>query len=134
MIIHKTKAENVGCEKLTIYNEQNIVTRLKVCDMSEKTSINAPNVTISTKRDESISGLNFNYNRKIFYLPIDVAEKFPYLTNYGAMACSISKISKLNFNGLNKLKHLWLFDNQIEKIDSDTFQDLVALETLDLGE
>jgi Leucine-rich repeat (LRR) protein len=102
--------------------------------MRVETSINVPNVTISNKCEEFNSGFNFNYNKKIFYLPIDVAEKFPYLTVYGASDCSVKEISKLNFNGLKNLNILELSNNQIEKIDSDTFQDLVALEKLDLGE
>lgn len=43
------------------------------------------------------------------------------------------KILHKNFQNLKKLKSLWLKRNRIEKISSDTFQDLASLEKLDLG-
>jgi hypothetical protein len=137
MVIHKAKTKSIECEKLS-FEKQFELKRgfidITICEMSKETSIEAPNVTISTKRDESNMGLSFYDNKKIFYLPIDVAEKFPNLTFYSAWGCSIKEISKLNFKGMKHLKQLRLTINQIEIIDNDTFQDAVALEILLLGE
>lgn len=104
------------------------------CGMMETTSIDETKVTISSKRNVSVEGLTFSFNRKIFFLPENVNNNFPNLKIYFAENCSIKAISKENFEGLNKLKILRLLFNQIEKISSETFNDLVAIEYLYLGE
>lgn len=97
--------------------------------MDQTTKISDPTVKLSHK-DSSITGLLFNKNKNIFYLPVFVNEKLPNLFSYSAQACSLTEITKLNFNGLKKLKALWLPNNQIKKITSDTFEDLSSLELL----
>ena len=97
--------------------------------MQISTIINATDVEVSA-RDESINVLNFNYNKKIFYLPIKVSEKFPSLEVYYAFSCSLTTISKANFAGLSRLRVLDLSVNQIEKLRSDTFEGLETMDTL----
>jgi Leucine-rich repeat (LRR) protein len=101
--------------------------------MDERTKIDSKETTIAITRDETIEGLSFWCNYRIKYLPIQVSEKFPNLLAYQASYCSITEISKDHFQGLSKLKLLHLAANQIEKISTDTFEELVALEGLDLS-
>jgi hypothetical protein len=102
---------------------------LTTCKMHVTTSIDEKNSTIST-HDELMFGLYLYTNKKIEHLPIRVVEKFPNLIAYGAGDCSIKEISRSNFIGLNKLRRLDLYKNQIEKISEDVFIDLPSLEFL----
>jgi Leucine rich repeat len=106
--------------------------RIKACRMVETTSIDTPETIIASESDEFMGGLDFTENSKIFFLPISVGETFPNLRAYNAYDCSIQAISKQNFEGLNKLELLFLFNNQITTISKGTFEDLKALEVLDL--
>ena len=100
--------------------------------MDESTSISSSGVEIANK-DESVGGLWFKSNKKIFNLPENVNKKFPNLIGYDAEKCSLSAITKSNFVGLKSLRSLDLEDNQIRKISFDTFEDLYSLERLDLS-
>lgn len=95
--------------------------------------MNERNVTIST-HDKSIGALVFYSNTNIFYLPVGVDQSFPNLLGYEAEHCAIKIISRQNFKRLKKLKFLFLAHNQIEKISSNTFNDLKYLTRLDLSE
>lgn len=103
------------------------------CSMSRIAFINTTGVTISASRNESIMALTLILNNKIKYLPENIVEKFPNLDIYFAKFCSLTSISKRNFNGLSVLTKISLKDNKIEKIPSDTFEDLKNLKSLDLG-
>lgn len=106
---------------------------LKTCWMEKTTQINQPETTINSGRDESVAGIWFRLNKKIFFLPEKVDEIFPNLIGYVAEYCSIIEVSKKNFRNLFKLRGLWLQGNQIEVINSDTFEDLTSLERLYLN-
>lgn len=87
---------------------------------------------IESDENSPIAGINFWGNKKIFYLPTNVGTVLSNLIGYSAAKCSVKEISKANFKNMKNLKALWLHDNRIEKIESDTFDDLKSLETLDL--
>lgn len=89
---------------------------------------------ITTPADSSVEGFYSYNNKNIRFLPENLAEKFSNLIIMWAQSCSIEKISKKNFQGLNKLRGLALSSNFIEQITSDTFEDLVSLTHLYLGE
>ena len=80
--------------------------------------------------DSSIRGLSFYTNKKIMFLPVNVAESFNNLIAYDASECSITIISRENFAGMEHLRSLALVGNQIEKIYSDVFEGLENLEHL----
>lgn len=126
-----TQADLVNCEAISNYkwNKE----ELKACWLDKKIVINSTDLKISSPRDETITGLILNENKKIFYLPIAVHEKYPNLIIYVPAACSLISISRDNFRNLNRLKLLWLSGNPIKKINSDTFQDLKSLEELHLS-
>jgi hypothetical protein len=103
------------------------------CQMEKTTRIDGKYVSIASKND-SILGLSFYTNKNIFYLPVYLAGSFPNLIAYDGSECSIREISKANFAGLTNLKSLALVENEIVKIFSNTFEDLVELEYLWLCE
>lgn len=71
-----------------------------------------------------------NSNKKIFFLPIKVADSFPNLVVLSAWGCSLTKISKENIKDLRKLTFYTLTGNKIENIPSDAFEGLTSLEWL----
>lgn len=122
-------AKEVPCEIIFDYNWA-YVGELSTCDMRKTTVIESPGVTISSNADSSVEALHFNYNRQVVFLPANTAQKFDSLIIFSAGDCSISSVDKANFEGLTKLKELYLHDNKIEIIESDYFEDLEALEVL----
>lgn len=101
--------------------------------MSESTLIDTKGVELYGKKDKKMRTVNFYDNLKIEYLPIKVDEIFPNLNTYSAGFCSIREISQENFKGLTKLRALFLQHNKINRILSDTFQDLKLLQAIELG-
>lgn len=101
--------------------------------MNESTTINSTGFSISSSKDNNVKGFYSYRNDKIEFLPENFAEKFPNLVVIWASRCSIKKVSKKNFRNLRKLRGLDLDKNQIERIESDTFDDLIELEELHLG-
>lgn len=133
----KSSADLLNCEKIgdffhqfSPYSSRHAI--YKTCFMNESTTINL-NDTKFSSTIESIMRLDFFTNRNIFYLPVNVGENFPHLAFYNAQNCSVKVISKSNFDGLFELKKLYLDNNEIESIFSDTFLDLVQLEWLTLS-
>lgn len=131
-----TRVNKVVCEYVNNlrfnWGSPQLTHLLKTCLMDETTTIDEENKKISTY-DETVTGLFLRVNRKISFLPIDVAENFPNLEAYNAVLCSITKISKRNFKDLSKLKAFYLYGNQIEKIPTDALNDLNELEFLSLS-
>lgn len=104
----------------------------RTCSMTESTSIDSFGFTIKSNRDETITGLDLESNKNILFLPIRVDRSFAKLVAYNANGCSLKSLSKENFKNLRFLKHLWLGENEIVKIYSDTFVDLSSLVDLAL--
>lgn len=100
--------------------------------MFETTSIDAPNLTISTTNDETVAVLDFEENKKIFFLPLLISESFPKLVVITALDCSVTSISKENFQNLQELTDLYLGRNKIKNLPSNTFEDLKKLKMLKL--
>jgi Leucine rich repeat len=125
-------SKEIGCESFK-NGSWTFEGRDHICYMTVKTSINSNDVKIVPNGDEMITALTFFENRKIHYLPVDIFKSFPNLTEILGHSCSIRSLYKSSFRSLRNLKELWLVDNQIEKINSDTFEDLTALEWLDLS-
>lgn len=96
--------------------------------MNGSTVIDESVYTISTPRDDAVEGFDCDRNKKISYLPVKIHEKFPNLVGLYADSCNIKAISKVNFEKLGKLRRLSLSFNQIVIVNSNTFDDLTALE------
>lgn len=127
------EAKNVACENVQVELWSSPIGNTKACNMKKTTSINERNIKISNS-DGSVGGLTFGGNKKITFMPIEVAQSFPKLLGYSTYDCSVKEVSQENLKGLRKLKKLWLGENQIEKIPSNTLEDLVELEFLQLCE
>lgn len=128
----KAEASQLRCEKTENVGWGDVGTQ-KTCRMKEISEINSPSSIISLPPDNSVTGLDLGYNKKINHLPIKVYETFPNLVLYMANDCSLKTISRLNFENLTKLKSLWLSNNQIEKVDSRIFESLLSLQWLHLS-
>lgn len=104
------------------------------CFMTENTVINDTNSVIAELRDEEVQGITFDYNRKIEHLPYKIYMQLPHLVKYWARSCSITQISKQNFEKLNRLRNIMLSDNKIQKISGNTFHGLESLMNVILSE
>lgn len=104
------------------------------CSLQGVERIDSADFELRVFRHETVSILDLFCNNKTFYLPIKIDKKFPNLEKYFASSCSIKSISRVNFRNLQKLVQLSLSNNKITTIDDDTFDDLAALEELNLGE
>lgn len=80
----------------------------------------------------NVTALYMPNNPNVEYLPIGLHEVFPLLNVLEATACAIGKVSKANFIGLKQLSFVWLRQNLIETIESETFSDLDLLIEVDL--
>lgn len=105
----------------------------KTCFMQGSNAINAADFTISTPKDTTTQGIRFDFNKKIFYLPLKTSEVFPNLLIYAAHECSIKTVIKENFQHLFMIMEIWLEGNQIETIFDNTFQGLSTLKRINLG-
>lgn len=104
-----------------------------ICRVPLTKSIYSPETSITLIQERSVRGLEFNGNRNVAYLPINVSAVFPNLIRYSAGNCSIVSITKSNFEGLTNLRELLLYENLIEEIPSKVFDDLTSLEVINLG-
>jgi hypothetical protein len=129
-------AQSVECEKIEYYEWSFLwyFGNVKTCHMRTQTSIDGKSFKISSSRDENVKAIDMSENKKIIFLPDSPADVFPNLEIYYSFNCAIKEITRENFRGLIKLNYLQLAYNQIEIIRSDTFQDLAAIERIDLRE
>lgn len=102
------------------------------CTVNESTAIKSEDVVLKHSNTAVMEIISMD-NKNIEYLPIRVYESFPYLSNYNAAHCAIKKLSRKNFYKLSNLVTLYLNQNKITRIEDNTFDDLVKLETLSLS-
>ena len=125
----------VTCEEKYPWTHYGVYKGVQSCIMNtQKTRIDSPFRTFSDAKDESIKGMDFNGNKYVYYLPIRTYEKFPNIVVYDASGCSLKAIKRENFEGLTKLESLDLRNNNLVRIQNDTFGDLKNLTYLSLGE
>jgi hypothetical protein len=117
-----------------VYSTASRSSEYKTCNVGSKVAINKPGFVFAGETDGTIEGLSINLNKNISFLPEKVFEKFPNLKEYRAFTLGLRVIGKVNFEKLSMLETLDLDYNFITTIQSDTFDDLVALEYLLLGE
>jgi Leucine-rich repeat (LRR) protein len=131
---NSTSIVKLSCDSIETYAYWNYVDRKRTCSLGTEIAINEAGAVFEDGKDETIEGLYFDQNKKIVVLPEKVSDKFPNLIAYGANKCSVKNIAKIHFENLPKLRRLNLDGNNIANIASDTFDDLVAMEFLGLGE
>lgn len=103
------------------------------CCLLTDAAINSADVIISGLEDESVRLFDSSRNRKVEYLPIHIADKFPNLVTFAADRCAIKEITKNDFENLFHLQWLNLDGNKLEIIKADVFKDLISLEALKLS-
>lgn len=96
------------------------------------TAINSTEFLITSEPDESVQRFYASFNEKLEYLPANLGEVFPNLTELHANVCSVKEITKEIFESLSELRELHLNFNQIEAIDNDTFEYIPAVERIHL--
>lgn len=128
-----TQGAQIACERIETVAIWFDVGSYKACFIDTTTPINAIGVTIGA-RDESIGALHMYNNPNILKLPEKVAETFPNLAVYSAAITKTDTIAKHHFQNLSKLRLIDLAVCKIEQINSDTFEDLLALELIRLSE
>lgn len=106
----------------------------KTCQVDTSAVIDSDDFTISSDYDDDVDGIDYSSNKKIQYLPVNPATIFPNLAIISASGCSIKSLSRQNFDGLRKLRALYLESNKIERVNSDTFKNLDELEQIFLSE
>jgi hypothetical protein len=126
----EAEGKEIACERVGDENWGGLGGWIKTCDMKSTTSIDASGATFSAASSGYVNGISFTGNKKIHFLPIRVADKYPNILKYSAGSCSLTSVARHHFKGLSKLDSLSLDNNQIEIIESDTFVDLVDLERL----
>lgn len=129
----RVTSEPINCE--TIDNEYltDAYGELKLCEMTDKTSIDVPGVALDVEQDESILAIRFYDNKKIFFLPVDVYKSYPKLVIYFAHSCNIKFLFKENFENLGTVKELHLDNNRIQKLDGEMFKDMASLQIIYLS-
>lgn len=126
-------SEPVNCETFDNEYEHDDNGKLKLCEMTENTSIDASGVELGVEKDESVLGIRFYDNKKIFYLPVDVYKSYPNLVIYFAHSCNIKFLLKANFKNLGSVKEVHLDNNRIQKLDGEMFEDMSSLQILYLS-
>lgn len=129
--VHQLHANTVKCESKANFSYWGYAGNGadRTCFMKTETAINSTGFIISS-RDEHIGALQMHLNEEIRFLPEKVSETFPNLLLIWAYKCSLTEVSKNNFENLAKLRSLFLNNNQIEKIPSNAFEDLMSLSIL----
>lgn len=104
------------------------------CNMGGDTAITGRNFAIDDDRNVEMKVLSLDRNKNVHFLPVSVHQKFPYLISISARKCSIIEVSRENFSELTSLELVYLSDNRIYSLWSDTFAHLPALRKIFLGE
>lgn len=121
----------ISCEKIGRFYWSWLSHQI-TCDLTTTTEIKSPNVELITP-DSNTTGLHLPGNKKIEFLPTQLHKSFPELRAIAAQECYLKAVSYGNFEKLYHLEYLWLQNNQIERLEGDTFTDLNSLIRLDMS-
>lgn len=124
--------KQISCEKVINYEYADDIGSQKACVLKKVTVIDSLGFTFAPEKNDSIRGIDFSDNKKISFLPFKLHKTFPRMLVIAASSCSIKAISRENFKNLKVLRGLWLRNNQIETIPSNTFEDLTSIDDIDL--
>lgn len=104
------------------------------CELEDGTFIDRPDFTFAFDANYiEIELLIIAHQQNVDFLPVSVHERFPNLRNYYVTNTAVPIVSKKNFEKMSKLESLGLDRNQIEVIRSDTFEDLVNVEWIEIS-
>ena len=103
----------------------------KTCKIYDQ-KIDGEGVFVDVDPNQLILAFHIRNNKEVKFLPENIAESFPLLTEYHVTNCSIRTVTGKHFKVLNNLWILSLEDNEIESIDGDSFKDLTKLGSISL--
>lgn len=107
------------------------MSEIRICYKTNSSDESTKNMTIIGERSDKVTSLTFKGYQK--YLPIEVHFSYPKIEWYVATACGITEVSKLNFENLSELEFIRLDFNELETVESDTFQGLARLRYISIG-
>lgn len=136
-------AENIKCSSKSEYVHTHfdvVYGRMSKCCHVTDTEILHDDSTFLAVEDISVDGLQirntdgFDLLPVSHFLPVRIYRSYPNIIGIYAGGQKLKEISKKNFQRLLKLEYLFLNNNNIQKIKSDTFEGLIKLKTVNLGE
>lgn len=135
LLVLAAQTLKVECDEVRCSLFDKHTTSAKRCHYNSSVVISSSDTSIADAKDETVDALYvINYNLNVKFLPINVHAKFPNIKLIHAVGCSIKEISKKNFANLDQLKSIVLNSNEITMVPSDTFQGLLQLAVINLGE
>lgn len=131
-------AENIKCNLFGTYSHDYFDNKYgnmtKCCEVSAPTEILYDDTTFLDVQETAVDGLYIKNSGGIHYLPVRIYKSYPNIIGiYAGKNKEIKEISKKNFQKLLKLEYLFLNNNNIQKIKSDTFEGLIKLKVVNLG-
>lgn len=108
---------------------------IRICNKINSSDESTKQMTIIGERNDKVTSLSFNgyQNIGLKYLPIEVHLNFPKIKWYKATSCNITEVSKLNFENLSEIEYMNLDFNELETVESDTFEGLARLRYISFG-
>lgn len=76
----------------------------------------------------------FVYDKTVNFLPSNLGESFPFLESVKVQRSKLKEITSKDFKIAKKLKVLNFWNNDLQRIERNTFDDLLLLEEIDLSE
>ncbi|CAO1358327.1 unnamed protein product [Diamesa serratosioi] len=127
-----------------VYNlnsdESTFVHAAVVTHLDEDAPFNITEITgerLDTQDDSTIMHFAIKsedvYTVRTLYIPQQISKFFPHLISLDITSVSLLSVSKEDFTGLDELKFLFIRDNEITLIPSNTFFDLKELITIELN-
>lgn len=131
-VLHADSSNQIACGIIKDQMEFSAIGSQRTCFVGADTIVDRRDYTFSIEKDETVKALVFGKNPKLQYLPIRVNENLPKLLTYTSNGSPIKFIARENFKNMKDLKVLSIVDGKIEKVYSDSFEDLTSLEQIDL--
>ena len=105
-----------------------------ICEVEELT-LNYPKMRISGLNEVEVNDVEAFYviDQHILFMPFKLAENFPKLDTIFVNHSGLSKLSKNDFESLDRLKFLTITFNNISTIDDRTFDSVPQIEYLNLA-
>jgi len=111
------------------------------CRATNKVSINerATNIRkfngkhLNGKGNGEVAIIEFDEQKKVFYMPRALAETFPNIHSLSFIGCSIKKITKNDLNNMKSLRCLWLGENQLTSLPGNLFHLVPNVEVVAFG-
>lgn len=130
LLLGSASAAEFACEKLQkaqFFSNEVMTCFMVIVQPGQQTK------AFTKKKFDSTLGLTLQGNENIDTMPQHISRALINLENYDASNCAIKAIKKTNFYNLRNLKRVWLSNNAIDTVDSDTFDDNPLLEEITFG-